>query len=454
VESHECDVAVIGAGLAGLTAARELERSGYSVAVLEARDRVGGRLLNHPIAGTDDVVEVGGQWVGPTQTEVLALAEELGLERYPTWTRGENLVDWNGKMVRYKGSIPKINPAILADVAQAQARLERLARKVDPERPWAARKAAQWDSRTFASWISANTATRGAATLLEIATEAVWAAEPADLSLLHVLFYVSAAGSFENLIGTEGGAQQDRIVGGTQLLAVRLAEQLDGPLLFDHPVHQVDHGERGVVVHAGGVGWHVEARAVVVAIPPTLTSRIRWRPGLPAQRDQLVQRMPQGTVAKCMAVYERPFWRDQGLSGQALSVAGPTRIMFDNSPPDGSRGVLLGFLEGTTARELGEWEPAPRQAAVLDGFGRVFGPEARRPLEYIEKLWADEEWTRGCYGCYMPPGTWTAHGRWLSRPIGPIHWAGAETATVWAGYMDGAVRSGRRAAREAAGYIG
>ncbi|MFM9140970.1 MAG: flavin monoamine oxidase family protein [Solirubrobacterales bacterium] len=347
-----------------------------------------------------------------------------------------------------------MNPAILADVAQAQARLERLARKVDPERPWAARKAAQWDSRTFASWISANTATRGAATLLEIATEAVWAAEPADLSLLHVLFYVSAAGSFENLIGTEGGAQQDRIVVGTQLVAIRLAEQLDGPLLFDHPVHQVDHGERGVVVHAGGVGWHVEAHAVVVAIPPTLTSRIKWRPGLPAQRDQLVQRMPQGTVAKCMAVYERPFWRDQGLSGQALSVDGPTRIMFDNSPPDGSRGVLLGFLEGTTARELGEWEPAARQAAVLDGFGRVFGPEARRPLEYIEKLWADEEWTRGCYGCYMPPGTWTAHGRWLSRPIGPIHWAGAETATVWAGYMDGAVRSGRRAAREAAGYIG
>ena len=454
MESHESDVAVIGAGLAGLTAARELERAGYSVAVLEARDRVGGRLLNHPIAGTDNVVEVGGQWVGPTQTEVLALADELGLERYPTWTRGENLVDWNGKMVRYKSSIPKINPAILADVAQAQARLERLARKVDPERPWAARKAAQWDSRTFASWISANTATSGAATLLEIATEAVWAAEPADLSLLHVLFYVSAAGSFENLIGTEGGAQQDRIAGGSQLLAIRLAEQLDGPLLLDHPVHQVDHGERGVVVHAGGVGWHVEARAVVVAIPPTLTGRIKWRPGLPAQRDQLVQRMPQGTVAKCMAVYERPFWREQGLSGQALSVAGPTRIMFDNSPADGSRGVLLGFLEGTTARELGEWEPAARQAAVLDGFGRVFGPEARRPLEYIEKLWADEEWTRGCYGCYMPPGTWTAHGKWLSRPIGPVHWAGAETATVWAGYMDGAVRSGKRAAREVAGFVG
>ena len=437
---------MVGAGLAGLVAARELEQAGRSVVVLEARDRVGGRLLNHPIAGTEDVVEVGGQWVGPTQTAVLALADELGLERYPTWDEGENLVDWNGRKVRYRGSIPRINPAVLADVAQAQARLERLARKVDPERPWAARKAGRWDSRTFASWISANTATSGAATLLEIATEAVWAAEPADLSLLHVLFYVSAAGSFENLIGTEGGAQQDRIRGGSQLLATRLAERIAGPVLLERPVRAIDHFDGGVVVHAEGA--HVTARAVVVALPPTLTGRIDWRPALPAQRDQLVQRMPQGTVAKCMAVYERPFWRDQGLSGQALSVAGPTRILFDNSPPDGSRGVLLGFLEGTTARELGEWEPAARQAAVLDCFGRLFGPQARRPLEYIEKLWAEEEWTRGCYGCYLPPGAWTAHGQWLTRPVGPIHWAGAETATVWAGYMDGAVRSGRRAADE------
>ena len=450
-ENHECDVVVVGAGLAGLTAARELEKLGNEVIVLEARDRVGGRLLNHPIAGTDDVVEVGGQWVGPTQTEVLALADDLGLERYPTWAQGDNLVDWSGKKVRYKGSIPRINPAILADVGQAQARLERLARKVDPERPWEAPKAAKWDSRTFASWISANTATKGAATLLEIATEAVWAAEPADLSLLHVLFYVSAAGSFENLIGTEGGAQQDRIVGGSQLLAIRLAEHLEGLLLLGHPVRGIDHFDGGVTVHADDC--HVTARAVVVAIPPTLTGRIDWRPGLPAQRDQLVQRMPQGTVAKCMAVYERPFWREEGLSGQALSVAGPTRIMFDNSPPDASRGVILGFLEGTTARELGEWEPAARQAAVIDGFGRAFGPQARQPLEYIEKLWADEEWTRGCYGCYLPPGAWTAHGQWLSRPIGPVHWAGAETATVWAGYMDGAVRSGQRAAREVCGYL-
>ncbi len=340
---------------------------------------------------------------------------------------------------------------MLADVAQAQARLERMARAVDPRAPWQTPKAAGWDAQTFATWIARNTVTKGAAALLEIATEAVWAAEPADVSLLHILFYTSAAGSFENLIGTEGGAQQDRFVGGSQLVALRLAERIAGPVVHEAPVRRIDQDARGVQVFADG--HEVSAKAVVVALPPTLTARIDWRPAMPSQRDQLVQRMPQGTVAKCMAVYERPFWREQGLSGQALSLQGPTRILFDNSPPDASCGVLLGFLEGRTARDLGEWEAPARRRAVLDCFARVFGPEAAAPVDYIEQRWAEEEWTRGCYGCYLPPGAWTAHGRWLSRPIGRVHWAGAETATVWAGYMDGAVRSGERAARAVAAQL-
>lgn len=443
----DCDVAVIGAGIAGLVAARDVERAGRTVIVLEARDRVGGRTLNHRLERGDVTVEVGGQWIGPTQHRIGAVVAELGLGTHPTWSAGQNLVDWNGRPVRYKGSIPRINPAVLADVAQVQARLERMARQVDPARPWECTKAARWDSRTFDSWLRSNTLTSGARTLMEIATEAVWAAEPADLSLLHVLFYTAAAGSFEQLIGTEGGAQQDRIVGGSQLIALGLAEGLDSEIVLGAPVRRVERDASGVTVHADGT--HVRARELICAIPPTLTARIDWQPLLPAQRDQLVQRMPQGTVAKCMAVYERPFWRDQGLSGQALSVEGPTRIMFDNSPQDASVGVLLGFLEGAKARELGQLDPAARREAVVAGFARTFGQEAAEPIEYVEKLWADEEWSRGCYGCYLPPGAWTAHGEWLAKPIDRIHWAGAETATVWAGYMDGAVRSGERAAAEA-----
>jgi monoamine oxidase len=440
----DVDVCVVGAGLAGLVAARDLERAGCSVVVLEARDRVGGRLLNAPLPGGEDgaVVEVGGQWIGPTQDRLAALAAEVGVPTFPSWTKGRSVMLWRGRHVRHRGTIPPLSPAVLADVAQAQARLERMARQVDPEAPWAARRAAEWDAETFATWLRRATWTAGARTLLEIACEAVWAAEPADLSLLHLLFYVRSAGSFDVLIGTEGGAQQDRFVGGSARVPAELAARLASEVRLGAPVRSIASSEDEVAVEG------VTARTTVVAIPPTLTARIAFDPPLSAARDQLVQRMPQGTVAKCMAVYDEPFWREEGLSGQALSDVGPTRIMFDNSPPSGRPGVLLGFLEGRTARELGAWSPEARRAAVVEGFARVFGPRAARPEAYVEHLWADEVWTRGCYGCYLPPGAWTAHGWALRRPEGRVFWAGAETSTVWAGYMDGAVRSGERAARE------
>jgi monoamine oxidase len=188
-------------------------------------------------------------------------------------------------------------------------------------------------------------------------------------------------------------------------------------------------------------------------LPPTLTCRIAYDPPLPGQRDQLVQRMPQGSVIKCMAIYDEPFWRADGLSGQAMSDVGPAKIVFDNSPPDGSPGVLLAFLEGERARGAGRLSADARRDQILGGLTRLFGPKASKPANFLERSWAEEEWTRGCYGCYMPPGVWTSYGDALRAPIGRIHWAGAETATVWNGYMDGAVQSGVRAAEEALGSV-
>ena len=448
---RQTDVVVVGAGLAGLSAARALAAAGREVVVLEARDRVGGRTLNEPL-GDGKVVELGAQWVGPTQDRLGALISELGLETFPTYDQGENLFERRGRMRRYPGTIPKLGPLALAETGIVMARINRLARNVPREAPWEAPRAADWDSQTFASWIERKVRTAGARDLLRLAIQGVWAAEPRDLSLLHVLFYVSSAGSLELLLDTEGGAQQDRVGGGTQLISIRMAEALGDAVVLETPVRSIEHGAGGVVVRSDRAT--VRARRAIVAIPPTLAGRIVYRPALPALRDGLCQRMAQGSVVKCMAVYERPFWRERGLSGQLTSTRGPVSVGFDNSPPDGSPGVLLAFLEGEAARTWAAQSDGARQTAVLDSLARAFGAEAARPERYVDKVWANDEWARGCYGGFMPPGGWLDHGTALRAPIGPIHWAGAETAAVWNGYMDGAVSSGERAAGEALAALG
>jgi monoamine oxidase len=464
-ESLEADVAIVGAGLAGLVAARRIAAAGARPLVVEARERVGGRLLNEEI-GDGKVVEVGGQWMGPTQDRIAALATELGVGTFPTHDEGRHLIEMGGKLASYEGPITDarfalvrdlaraVPPLALADFEQARARLDRMARQVPLEEPWMAPRAASWDSQTFATWVRRNTRTPAARGLFELATEAVWAAEPADVSLLHVLFYTRSGSGFNSLVGTGGGAQQDRFHGGSQRLALLMAEELGTERVrLSAPVRRIEHGPSGVAIRADGPdgelgGLTVRARRAIVAIPPTLAGRVAYDPPLPARRDQLTQRMPQGTVIKTMAIYERPFWRQEGLSGQATSDAGPARVVFDNSPPDGSPGVLLGFLEGRLARQWGARPAEERRAAVLAGHARLFGERAARPERYVERVWAEEEWTRGCYGCLMTTGGWTEYGRALRASVGPLHWAGAETASVWNGYMDGAVRSGEHVAEE------
>lgn len=440
----DCDVVVVGAGLSGLTAARDLTRAGLDVRVLEARDRVGGRILPHVLGpGAEEVVELGGQWLGPTQHRAHALARELGLATFPTYLTGENLFeDARGRVRRYSGTIPKLNPAVLADYAQAAVRLDRLARKVDPASPWSAPDAGRLDGTTFATWIRRAAVTATAREAFVVGCRAVFSAEPADLSLLHVCFYLASAGGWDALLDTDGGAQQDRLVGGSALLADGLATELGERVVLDRPV-------RTITVRDGYVDVDgLVARRVVVALPPTLAGRIVYDPPMPASRDQLTQRVPMGSVIKMMAIYDTPFWRQQGLTGSATSLAGPGQIVFDNTPSTGARGVLLTFLEGSEAREWGRRSASERRDAVLGTLARLFGPVASRPVEVIEHDWGSDEWSRGAYAGVMGPGTWTAHGHALRTPIGPIHWAGTETATRWAGYFDGAIQSGERAAAE------
>lgn len=438
------DVAVIGAGLAGLTAARTLAKAGHSVVVLEARDRVGGRTLNVDI-GAGKTVEIGGQWVGPTQKRVLALIEELGLETFPTYRRGRHLFEHKGRLRSYAGTIPRVSPLALAEVGVASARLNRMARSVDTAAPWTTRHAARWDSETFATWARRNVRTSTARDLVRLAIWAVWATEPEDLSLLHVLFYISSAGSFEALINTEGGAQDSRVVGGSQLITLRIAAELGDSVLLDTPVQRIVH--RGDEVTVQSPSATVRARRAIVAMTPALAGRIAYEPPLPALRDGLTQRMAQGSVVKCIAVYPEPFWREQRLSGQATSADGPVSVTYDNSPPDGSPGVLLAFLEAGAARRAADLPEHERRAQVIGCLTHLFGERAATPQRYIDKAWAADPWSAGCYGGFMTPGAWRANGPALRAPIGPLHWAGAETATTWNGYMDGAIGSGETVAR-------
>jgi monoamine oxidase len=448
--AESADVLVVGAGLAGLTAARDLAAADRSVLVLEARDRVGGRIVNQDIGG-GKIVEMGGQWAGPTQDRLLALAADLEVATFPTYDIGKKVLHFNGKRGTYSNTIPRINPLVLADVGRAQARLEALARKVPADAPWTAPGAGKLDGQTFETWARRNTASRGARTLLALAAEAVFAAEPGDLSMLHVLFYSHSGGSFQRLIDTTGGAQQDRFVGGSALIAERLAIRLGDAIRLGAPVTRIEVA--GDTVTATTAAGQFTGRRVIVTAPPLLAGRIEYEPALPHWREQLTQRTPMGSVIKCQVLYDEPFWRADGLCGQATGDGEGSRVVFDNSPPDATPGILLAFLEGDEARRLGREPPAVRRHAVIDSLVRYFGPRAGKPADYLELDWQQEKWSGGCYGTLFGPNVWTRYGHALREPVGPIHWAGTETSPVWAGYMDGAVRSGEDAARVAAAEL-
>ena len=458
-------VLVVGAGLAGLAAARALTAAGVDVTVIEARDRVGGRTEGGFTA--DGVpIELGGQWLGPTQTRMYGLVADLGLELFPTYNTGEHVVDLGGRQSRlksHKGAVPRLSPFVLADLFQGLTRFGRLAGTIDLDRPWASPDALRWDGQTFETWIRRNVRTALGREYFRIATESVFSAQSTDMSLLHALFYVHSGTDLDTLISVDRGAQQDRIVGGSIRISEAMAAPLGERLVLGAALRRIERGPAGVGsigAGAGGLraltrdGRTFDADRVIVTLPPTLAGRIEYDPPLPAWRDQLTQRVPAGSVIKLFLIYDEPFWRAEGLTGQAASDVGPVKVTFDNSPPGGRPGVLMGFIEGNDGRHMTRRSAEERRVAAIDCAVRYFGPRAAGPVEYVERDWMAEEFSRGCYGGHFAPGVWTAYGPALREPIGSIHWAGAETAPVWNGYMEGAVRSGERAAAEVLEALG
>jgi monoamine oxidase len=453
--TRKADVAIVGAGLAGLTTARQLVKAGRSVIVLEARKRVGGRTFSLPLGpGASDVANMGATFVGPTQYRILALMAELGIRKFPTYSTGKTIFYDNGQAKSFSGLIPPTDLVAVAELGvNTLPALDAMAKQVPPDAPYDAPHAREWDGMTAETWVNQNILSQKGRQLVALTVEGLVSAELRDLSMLYFLFYIRSAGSTNDLIARPGagGAQDFRVAGGTQGIAIAMARALGKRVILGHPVRRIVQGGRGASVYADGLT--VSARRIVVAIPPPLAARIDYSPALPALRDQLTQRMPMGSLIKTIAVYDRPFWREQGLSGYVNSLQGPVQICFDASPESGTPGVMLGFVDAAEARVLSGQPLAERRRQVLASYARYFGAPALTPRQYLDLPWDNEVYTRGCPVCVMPPGTITSYGSALRAPIGRIHWAGTETATVWNGYMDGAVQSGQRAAQEVLGSL-
>jgi monoamine oxidase len=447
------DVVVVGAGFAGLAAAAALREAGATVAVLEARDRVGGRTWTQLFAGAP--FDLGGQWLGAGQHRLAALARRLDVMTFPTFHDGNKLLDDGKRIARYRSTIPALRPLELVELQLALRRIDRLTARVSARDPVASANAAALDARTVADEARRIRSQR-VRQLLAVAIGTIFGAEPAELSLLWFLAYLRAGGGLMKLCEIEHGAQERRFAIGAGGLAERWAERL-GVVTTGTPVRRIVHGNGEVVVAcdraasgngvAAAQGTTIAARRAIVAVPPPVAARIELDPIGPARRDQLGQRYAMGAIVKVVLAYERAFWRERGLSGECVALRpSPVAVTFDNSVPGGAP-ALVAFVQAAEARR---WDPRAldRDGAVFDRLALWFGDEARRPIAVASVDWAAEPWSRGCPTAVAGPGALVSTGASLREPVGRVHFAGTETATEWTGYIEGALESGERAARE------
>lgn len=439
------NVVVIGAGLSGLMAGRELHKLGVdSFVVLEARERVGGRTLNMPIGG-GHVVEVGGEWIGPGQRAIAALIDELGIGAFDHYYDGDTTYDIEGRISR--GLLPDVSLREASDFGKVAWQLDRLAKKIPLGEPWRMQGAAALDQITLGNWLAEHAATSFTPSVFRLISRAVWSGYPERISLLWVLHYLRSAGGLLPVILNDGGAQDQRIEGGSQVISQRMASELGDRVLLGRAVLRVeDRASKRVRVVTSAETF--TADRVIVAMAPSDSARIVFAPALPQARQDLVSgwaRLPRLPLVKAAMLYARPFWRADGLNGAMQSDRSPIQLVFDNSPEDASMGVLSCFLSVVECPHLADRKQ--REEGLKEELARYFGPKALDATGYVEKDWAADPWSTGCI-TPLTPGLLSAGGEHLRKPSGRIFWAGTESAKRWCGYMDGAVSAGLRAAGE------
>lgn len=439
----QADVAVIGAGVAGLAAARRLAAGGRDVVVLEARDRVGGRLWNTELGG--EANELGGEWIAPYQSRMHALLGELGIELFPAYRDGDDVyVDETGSARRHSGDGHGLSSAEERALVEADARIDALAKELDPEEPWEHPRARELDTITYDEWLRTEVGDPVARENLRSYLADGFLTKPAySFSLLQGLWVIAGAGGTYELFAPEQCLAY-RVVGGSQLIPLRMAEELGEKVVLGAPVRSIGWSEGAVEIDADGVS--VQARAAIVAVAPNLAAAIRFSPALPAWRMRLQQASSQGSVTKVLAVYPEPFWRAEGLSGEGFAPHQFVREIYDNTPPSASVGVLCTFLPGEQAEFAGRLRPDRRRELLLEGLSKFVGRAALQATDYVETDWSAEEWTRGAYASTFGIGGLVRFGADLRRPVGPIQWACSDISGVGHMHMEGAVRSGEAAA--------
>jgi len=440
------EVIVVGAGYAGLTTARNLIRGGKKVLLLEARDRVGGRVHTHR-EPQGYYIDKGAGWIGPTQDRMYALLKEFDIASLPTYDKGKSIFYYNKKTKGYKGLIPPVGLHHLIGVQLALNKINKLSRKVNLQAPWETPNAEQLDAINAEEWMHKQMPkSQVARDIFKLAFEAVWAAHPREVSLLHTLFYTKSGGNIERLTNVKNGAQQDRIQGGSDGPARAIAQQIKAHIQLHTKVIAVEQDSQGVKIITDKGDFF--AQKVVIAIPPIVADDIKFMPALPQMRQSLQQNMPMGKVWKTFMVYQSPFWRKMGYNGMITAPQEHISVVFDNSPKDESVGILMGFVSADAASYFITLSQHERKVEVLKAYSRYFGEAAQNPIAYHDHCWTEDPLTKGCYVGIMPPLVMTTYGAALRRPVGNIHWAGTETSEIWNGYMEGAVRSGERVADE------
>jgi monoamine oxidase len=442
------DVVVVGAGMAGLYAARQLRKAGRTVALLEASDRLGGRVFDLKVGPkATDIAESGAEWINSNEKRIQGLMKAFRLKTYKSYVQGQSTLIINGQVSRFNGAtVPTLPGNGTPELIDALGKLTTMAQQVPIDAPWDAPDAVDWDTQTGKTWIDANIDDPVARDFASIVIGGPVSVQAADISLLHYLFIAAASGGPLNLVTINSGDLSDRIIGGPGRLVQGMAAPLRAVTSLNTPATMIERHKTRVRVTTPNGRW--VAGDVIVAMSPTMTQQILFEPALSVQRNQSVQRTGQGSCIKAFPVYKTPFWRAQGLNGIIQSNSTPFSGVFDNSPADGSVGVLFALIENVAARRFGKLSADERKAEVLDGLALALGEEARHPVRYLEQDWAKEPWLRGGAAAFFAPGVLTEYRYLFGAATGRVHFAGTETGTAFWGNMEAALESGERAVKE------